>query len=138
VLLALTLGGWRASAALVLYLIEGVSGMPVFSPHGLGGMQQVLGPTGGYLMAYPFAALIGGMLVERFVRRARLMGLTGGALLTEAILFAGGLAWILAVTHMSFASALSAAVLPFIPGEVIKIAAAVAVASKSKLLAAGY
>src|SRR5689334_12581513 len=52
--LALTLGGWRASAALVLYLVEGVSGLLVFSPHGPGGIAQLLGPTGGYLIAYPF------------------------------------------------------------------------------------
>src|SRR5438270_7744106 len=52
--LALAIGGWRASAALVLYLLEGISGLPVFSPHGYG---SILGPTGGYLMSYPFAAL---------------------------------------------------------------------------------
>lgn len=137
-LLALTLGGWRASAALVLYLIEGISGMPVFSPHGLGGMAQVLGPTGGYLMAYPLAALLGGLFAERFARRARLLSLSGAAVLAELVLFTGGLLWILAVTHMSITAAFSAAVLPFIPGEVIKIAVAVGVAFKSKLLAAGY
>src|ERR1700758_2118116 len=51
IFLALSLGGWRASAALVLYLGEGVSGLPVFSPHGTSG---IFGPTGGYLMSYPF------------------------------------------------------------------------------------
>lgn len=137
-LLALTLGGWRASAALVLYLIEGIAGMPVFSPHGAGGIAQVIGPTGGYLMAYPLAALLGGLLAEHFGRRTRLLSLCGGALLAEFVLFASGLVWLLALTHVSMTAALSAAVLPFIPGEVIKIAAAVGIAFKTKLLAASY
>src|SRR5436305_7840989 len=70
-LLALTIGGWRASAALVLYLLEGVSGLPVFSPSGPGGIAQILGPTGGFLMAYPLAALAGGLLARRLLRRTQ-------------------------------------------------------------------
>lgn len=137
-LLALTLGGWRASAALVLYLIEGVSGMPVFSPHGPGGMAQLLGATGGYLMVYPLAALLGGLLAERFARRNRLAGLICAAVFIEWIVFAGGLLWLLALTHLSPRAAAGAALLPFIPGEVIKLAAAVAIALKAKLLAASH
>jgi biotin transport system substrate-specific component len=135
-LLTLTLGGWRASAALVLYLVEGICGMPVFSPHGLGGMAQLLGPTGGYLMAYPLAALLGGLLAERFALRNRLAGLICAAVFIEWIVFAGGLLWLLALTHLSPRAAAGAALLPFIPGEVIKLSAAVAIALKSKLLAA--
>src|SRR5437588_8527328 len=48
--LALTLGAWRSAAALLLYLVEGASGLPVFSPHGPGGLLQLFGPTGGYLI----------------------------------------------------------------------------------------
>jgi biotin transport system substrate-specific component len=132
ILLALTLGGWRASAALVLYLIEGISGMPVFSPHGLGGMAQVLGPTGGYLMAYPLAALVGGLFAERFSGRFHLGRLVAGATLVELIIFAAGLLWLVGLTHLSIKAAVTAAVWPFIPGEVIKLAAAVALAFKSK------
>src|ERR1700684_3857010 len=54
VLLAgLMLGSRRGFAALVLYLAEGAAGLPVFSIGGLGGIAQLLGPTGGYLFAYP-------------------------------------------------------------------------------------
>src|SRR5215467_234425 len=62
--LALSLGGWRAFAALSLYLVEGVAGFPVFSPHGPGGMAQLLGPTGGYLLSYPLAALVAGLIAD--------------------------------------------------------------------------
>jgi biotin transport system substrate-specific component len=124
-LLALTLGGWRAAAALVLYLLEGISGLPVFSPHGPGGIASLLGPTGGYLMAYPFAAFAGGWLAEKLIRRSRYSALILGALACDAIIFTGGALWILAVFHRSPSSILAIAVLPFLPGEVLKGCAAV-------------
>src|SRR5205823_8105916 len=64
-LVGLALGSRRGFAALALYLAEGAMGMPVFSPHGLGGIAQILGPTGGYLIAYPFVAALTGYIFER-------------------------------------------------------------------------
>jgi biotin transport system substrate-specific component len=125
-LLALTMGGWRASAALVLYLLEGISGLPVFSPHGPGGIAQVLGPTGGFLMSYPLAALIGGLLAEKFVRTSRIAAFAIGAITCEAIIFAAGSLWLLSLSHMSPSAIFMAAVLPFIPGEILKGVAAIA------------
>src|SRR6202140_607861 len=61
-LVGLALGGRRGFAALALYLAEGAAGLPVFSPHGLGGIAQILGPTGGYLIAYPFFAALTGYI----------------------------------------------------------------------------
>jgi len=68
VLVGLMLGSRRGFAALALYLTEGACGLPVFSIAGQGGIAQILGPTGGYLLAYPFAALVAGWLVERGTR----------------------------------------------------------------------
>src|SRR5947209_15960816 len=79
--LALGLGGWRASAALLLYLLEGVSGLPVFNPNGPGGITQLMGPTGGYLMAYPFAALAGGLLAEKYSGRSRVLSFSFGTVI---------------------------------------------------------
>jgi len=124
--LALTMGGWRASAALVLYLLEGISGLPVFSPHGPGGIAQVLGPTGGFLMSYPLAALVGGILAEKFARPSRVVAFAIGAITCEAIIFASGALWLLSLSHTSLSAIFMAAVLPFIPGEILKGAAAVA------------
>src|SRR5207248_10103205 len=92
--LALTLGGWRASAALVLYLVEGASGLPVFSPHGLGGVAQLLGPTGGYLMSYPFAALVAGLIAAKFSRRSLLIAFSLGAMACSIVVFALGAFWL--------------------------------------------
>src|SRR5258706_11072977 len=61
----LTLGSRRGFAALVLYLMEGASGLPVFSHPGLGGIAQLLGPTAGYLWAYPLVAFTAGWILER-------------------------------------------------------------------------
>src|SRR5438270_4700507 len=85
----LTLGSRRGFAALALYLAEGAAGMPVFNPHGPGGIAQILGPTGGYLLAYPFVAGLVGYLFERgnaTFARAALAGTAG-----EILLFAGGI-----------------------------------------------
>lgn len=134
-LLAFTLGGWRASAALVLYLFEGISGLPVFSPHGPGGMAQILGPTGGYLMSYPLAALLGGLLAEKFTRTSRTAGFAIGAITCEIIIFTVGSLWLLPFSHSSAAAIVMAAVLPFLPGEVLKAAAAVGVAVGARRIA---
>jgi biotin transport system substrate-specific component len=131
-LIALTLGGWRGSAAMVLYLAEGMTGLPVFSPHGPGGLAQIVGPTGGYLMAYPFAALAAGLLAENLTRASRVVALTVGAIAGDVIIIAAGFLWIVSVFHASVTAAWSASVLPFLPGEVLKVAAAVGIAFKSK------
>ena len=60
----LTLGSRRGFAALLVYLAEGAAGLPVFTPHGLGGIAQILGPTGGYLLIYPFMAFLAGWVFE--------------------------------------------------------------------------
>src|SRR5437588_968043 len=130
--LALSLGGWRASAALVLYLFEGASGLPVFSPHGLGGVAQLLGPTGGYLLSYPFAALVAGLIADKFSRRSRLIAFSVGAVACSVLVFASGALWLATVLHKPASTIFPIAVLPFIPGEVLKGVAAIAAALGSR------
>jgi biotin transport system substrate-specific component len=129
ILLALTLGGWRASAALILYLAEGISGLPVFSPSGPGGFAQILGPTGGFLIAYPLAALAGGLLAQKLLRGKRpIVSFVLAALTCEVIIFAFGAVWLFVLTRQSANAIITAAVLPFLPGEVLKGAAAIGAA----------
>ena len=128
-LVGLLLGSRRGFAALALYLVEGAVGLPVFSPSsvGLHGIAQLLGPTGGFLMVYPFVAFIAGYVFERgaktFVRAA-----TAG-LLAEILLFAGGLSWLYAFTH-SLARAAYLGLYWFLAAEVIKVMVAAAVATR--------
>ena len=125
-LVGLALGRKRGFAALTLYLIEGASGLPVFNPTGPGGIAQLLGPTGGFLLAYPFVAALAGWIFERgnktFSRAA-----TAG-LLAEALLFLGGLSWLAVLTH-SVATAFRYGLYWFVFAEVIKIMLAAGIAS---------
>ena len=122
-LVGLTLGSRRGFAALSLYLIEGASGMPVFNPAGPGGVAQILGATGGFLLAYPFVAALAGLIMER--GKATFARACAAGLLAEVVLFAGGLAWLAVLTH-SFAQALRFGLYWFVFAEVIKIMLAAA------------
>ena len=68
-LLGLLFSPGPAFACVAIYLMEGAVGLPVFSPHGPGGMAQLLGPSGGYLLSYPFAAAVASYLYRRGRRR---------------------------------------------------------------------
>jgi biotin transport system substrate-specific component len=126
-LVGLTLGGRRGFAALVLYLAEGLMGLPVFSPTGPGGLAQLLGPTGGFLLAYPFVAAIAGWVFYQSARKS-FAHAAAAALLAEIVLFAGGLGWLAILTH-SFAQAIRFGLYWFVFAEIIKIMSAAALAS---------
>jgi biotin transport system substrate-specific component len=117
-LVGVTLGSRRGFAALALYLFEGICGLPVFNPMGPGGLLQVMGATGGFLMVYPLVAFVAGWISERgaksFLRTA------AGCFLAELVLFAGGLGWLAVLTH-SVSTAMRFGLYWFIFAEVIKI-----------------
>jgi len=124
----LLLGSRRGCAALSLYLVEGVCGLPVFSPGILGsGITHILGPTGGFLMAYPFVAFVAGWIFEHTARRFGWAALS--ALAAELVLFAGGLSWLAVLTH-SVTLALKYGLYWFVFAEVIKVLMAAAVAAR--------
>ncbi|MGE0405948.1 MAG: biotin transporter BioY [Candidatus Korobacteraceae bacterium] len=127
-LIGLVLGSRRGMAALFLYLAQGAIGLPVFSHTGPGGMAQLLGPTGGYLMAYPLAAFAAGWLSER--RNAGFPHLAFAAAAGETILLAGGVAWLVFAWQASLPQAASLGVYPFLFAEVIKVMSAAALAAR--------
>ncbi len=126
-LVGLMLGSRRGFAALALYLAEGAMGMPVFSPVGPGGIAHLLGPTGGFLLAYPLVAWIAGCVMEHgrksFARAAM------GGLLGEVVLFTGGLTWLAVLTH-SVAQAFRWGLYWFLFAEVIKVMMAAGIAAR--------
>jgi biotin transport system substrate-specific component len=129
-LVGLSLGSRRGFVALALYLAEGLMGMPVFSPTGPGGVAQLLGPTGGFLLAYPFVAGIAGWVFEQATAENATRSFARAAiacLLAEIYLFVGGLSWLAILTH-SFTQALRIGLYWFVFAEVIKIMSAAAVA----------
>lgn len=125
-LLGLLLAPEVSFAALTLYLLEGAAGLPVFSPHGLGGIAQLFGPTGGYLLAAPFAAAIAG-LVYRDGKRRLLFALAGAAI-GDLILLAIGTLWLGVLAHTSFSALLRESVVPFLASDAAKVVAAAACA----------
>jgi biotin transport system substrate-specific component len=128
-LVGLTLGSRRGFAALVLYLAEGAVGLPVFNPTGVGGIAQVLGVTGGYLLVYPFVAALAGFIFEQGKKTFARAAMAG--LLAEILLFAGGLSWLYFWTH-SLAKAAYFGLYWFVAAEVIKIMVAAAIAARTK------
>ncbi|MEO6803482.1 MAG: biotin transporter BioY [Granulicella sp.] len=124
-LLGMTLGPVTAFGAMMLYLAEGAMGMPVFTPQGPGGIVQLLGPTGGYLFAYPLAAAVAGWIAGnlRVVCSSLLRGLLAGTVATSIILCCGAV-WLAAVLHLHAEAAWQLAVAPFLPGEMLKITTA--------------
>jgi biotin transport system substrate-specific component len=141
-LVAVLLGARRGAITLILYLLEGAAGLPVFQPLGLPGLARFAGPTAGYLFSYPFAAFVTGWLVERGAKigNARDGGgwlaglpLLGVLLSGEAIIFACGCAWLAMFLGMGWSAALRQGALPFIPGEIIKMALIVVAAGGLQL-----
>ena len=126
-LVGLLLGSRRGFAALALYLAEGAVGLPVFSPTGLGGIAQLLGPTGGFLIAYPSVAFLAGYIFDRGAKTFARAALAGVA--AEILLFAGGLTWLYFFTH-SLAKAAYFGLYWFIAAEVIKVMVAAAIATR--------
>jgi biotin transport system substrate-specific component len=124
-LLGLLLGPAAGAAAAALYLLEGAVGLPVFSPAGPLGIAHLIGPTGGYLLAYPAAAWLTGWLGTRtwFSRQ-----LAAAILGSVVILLVGGL-WLSVLTHASLRITLFQAVVPFLPGDALKCVAAAAIAA---------
>ena len=125
-LVGFMLGSRRGFAALAVYLAEGLAGMPVFNPTGPGGLAQLLGPTGGYLLAYPFVAALAGWILESGARTF-LRAATAG-LLAEILLFASGISWLVVFTH-SFAQALRFGFYWFVFAEIIKVTLAACITS---------
>jgi len=126
-LVGLLLGSRRGFAALLLYLAEGVLGMPVFNPTGPGGIAQLAGVTGGFLLAYPFVAFLAGYVFEHgknTFARAVIAGI-----LAEALLFAGGLTWLCAFTH-SLSKAANLGLYWFVAAEIIKVMLVAGIASR--------
>lgn len=126
-LVGLLLGGRRGFAALMLYLLEGAAGLPVFNPTGPGGIAQLFGPTGGFLMVYPLVAFVAGYIFEQGSKnfaRGVISAFAG-----EIVLFVGGLIWLYALTH-SLAKAAYLGLYWFIAAEVIKVMFAAAIASR--------
>lgn len=124
------LGPTYGFASMALYIVAGAAGVPVFSG-GTAGLGQLLGPTGGYLWSYPFAAAVIGALVHgrtlddpSAVSTLRLVSAMVGGVV---VIYAFGITGLYLATPMGLVAATVAGAAAFVPVEIVKIAAAVAV-----------
>jgi biotin transport system substrate-specific component len=115
--------GWRlAGASVLFYLAQGAIGLPVFAAGG--GIAYFAGPTGGYLLGFLLAAVAVGWLAEHGWDRSPLRTLAA-MLIGTAVIFALGLAWL--ATLIGLPQAIGVGLVPFLPGEAVKIALATAI-----------
>jgi biotin transport system substrate-specific component len=125
------LGSRLGMSAQVLYLLVGIAGLPVFaaSPALPQGALRLLGPTGGYLISYPFAAFAAGWLAERGFDRRYLTSVIAMAC-GLAVVFVCGVTWLAFFARpvaVGFDAALRTGLYPFIPADIFKIVVAAAV-----------
>lgn len=121
---AYALGFSRSIVSTGIYLLLGAVGLPVFSGY-QGGFSRLVGPTGGYLVGYIFIALIVGGVISKFPKKIWLHGLAMVIAVTICYMF--GTVWFTIQANVDFKSALYMCVIPFILGDVIKIALALVV-----------
>lgn len=126
--LGLVLSPADAAGALLLYLGEGAAGLPVFSPQTPPGFFHLLGPTGGYLLSYPFAAALSSWLRQRFAGSGFGPSLIAAAIGSLVILLCGAV-WLGTLTHASASAVLTLSVVPFLPGDILKVVAAAGAAT---------
>src|SRR5262249_39340751 len=119
------LGSRLGALAMITYLVEGAAGLPFFYA-GHAGILHLLGPTGGYLIAYPAAAFITGAFAEHGWDR-RFFTAAAAMAIGSVVIMLSGWAWFSLVTRTSPALTLFATVIKFIPGDIIKIILAAAV-----------
>jgi biotin transporter BioY len=118
------LGSRLGALAMIAYLIEGASGLPFFYAGGSGVQHLLFSPTSGYLLAYPLAAFVVGMLSERGWDR-RFLTAAAAMCLGSVVILLGGWAWL--ARFVSPMAAFNVGVAPFLPGDLVKIALAAAV-----------
>lgn len=133
-LAALLLGSRWATAAVAVYLLAGACGLPIFAG-GKGGLVHFIGPTGGYLLGYLPAVFIMGLISEQGKGRIWVdaMALVIGA----AVVYACGVPWLKHALGFTWNKAMAAGMLPFIPGDIAKIVAAVIVSGRLRVLLSG-
>lgn len=118
------LGTRNATISLLLYLLLGLVGLPVFSGFS-GGVGKLAGPTGGYLIGFVFMVIIAGIFVEKFP--GSMISHAVGMILATIVTYAFGTLWLSIQMGITFVAALSIGVLPYIVGDTIKIVVALIV-----------
>ena len=128
-LIGMLLGPELGFAALAAYLIEGAAGLPVFTPAGLPGLARLLGPTAGYLFAYPVVAAIAGAVPRLLPRKPRFGAFALGGAIAMLVVYLSGALWFSHAMHFPTGATLAGAVIPFAASDAVKVCAAAGISS---------
>ena len=109
---------------MAVYLLAGACGLPVFAG-GMGGVGRIVGPTGGYLVGFLPAVFLIGLISER---GNRIVVDVLAMILATAVIYAAGVAWLHTLTGLGWQKTLAVGMIPFLPGDAVKIAAAAGIA----------
>lgn len=118
------LGMKLGTISVLVYILLGLAGVPVFASF-TAGPAKLFGPTGGYIIGYIFMALICGFFVDRFNQKLPLYLL--GMILGTIVCYFFGTVWLAYQMELTFYKALWAGVIPYIPGDLVKLIIAVSV-----------
>jgi biotin transport system substrate-specific component len=124
-LAGLLLGRRWGLISVSVYLVAGAVGLPVFA-EGTGGLGKFIGPTGGYLVGFAAAAFLIGAISEK--GRGKVVVDVLAMIAGSLVIYLFGVAWLKVVTGMGLAKAVSIGMLPFLPGDAVKIVAALPIA----------
>ncbi len=123
-LAGLLLGSRWGTASVAVYLLAGACGLPVFAG-GMGGIGRFAGPTGGYLVGYLPAVFLLGLISEK---RPGVLFDVIGMILATVVIYGVGTAWLHTLTGMTWPKTLAVGMIPFLPGDAVKIIAAAGIA----------
>lgn len=130
------LGMKLGTLSVIIYVLLGLAGVPVFAGY-TAGAAKLFGPTGGYILGYIFMALICGFFVDKWWNRLalNLLGMVCGT----AVCYLFGSIWLAQQMSLTFSQALAVAVLPYIPGDIVKLIIAMVLGTqvRKRLIKAG-
>lgn len=130
-LAGIILGPWAGASSVSVFVLLGVAGVPVFAGF-KGGLGAITGPTGGYIVGYIFAALVTGFVVR--ITNDKIYMMIIACVVGMAVCYILGTVWFIILTKMSVAKAISLCVVPFLPGDAIKIVLAAVTGNRLKKL----
>jgi biotin transport system substrate-specific component len=122
------LGPYFGALAMIVYVLLGLIGLPVFA-QGQSGLGTLVGPAGGYLVGFVVGAIVIGLIV-RLKKKPGFLWLCLAMAIGELVVYAFGVAQLSLVAGMSLDRAIIVGALPFVPGDILKIAVAALIARK--------
>lgn len=134
-LTAVILGAKRGTISALTYVLLALVGLPVLSGFG-GGLGSFINPTGGFTLMFPVLALMTGLGADFREKRGKTGWLIAGIVIGNALLFAWGMIHFSIVTQNNLHTAFFATVLPFIPGDVLKMILAVILGTRIRRILA--